>query len=309
MDLGIFVAPTEFKFDGAQEAGYFSGYGSVYGILDSHKDVIEKGAFDASIAAHKAKGTMPGLYAEHSVYQGGDPLPVGVYTEIKSDDHGLYVAGKISNLDTDHGKRIHGLMKDGALKGLSIAYSVPAGGARMGKKQGEPRRTLSAVDLFSVDLVSRPSNSAAQISEIKSQFAHLKAAAAGEEFAADVTLAIDHLAMAIMMQDKNMSGDYYYNSAKQMGLLMERLRLAYKALTGDSIPEDVTGWVKSATIGGIRTKLVDELGLSRKKADDLAKSLFETLPRDEAGKSATDANVKSLRDTLSAFSLPSFNKS
>lgn len=320
-ELGIFVAPSEFKFIGDAQPGVFEGYGSVFGILDSHKDVVAKGAFDATLAEHKRNGTMPGMYVEHSAYTGGDPLPVGAYTDMASDDHGLHVKGKISALDTDHGRRVRGLMADGALKGLSIAYAVPAGGARMGKKQGEPRRTLTAVDLRSVDIVREPSNSAAQINELKSAFrAHLKAAGGPgdpgdldeEGFSGpDVEDAIESLASAIVMQDKLMSSYYSGSCAKDCALLMDNLRDAYEALTGERVPDGLIGWTKSAfTIRGVQTILREELGLSHGRASVVAKRLLGSLPRDEGSNQATAAGTKSALEDIGAavsgFKLPTF---
>lgn len=323
--LELFVAPTEFKFAGESQPGVFEGYGSVYDILDSHKDVIVKGAFDASLAEHAQKGTMPGLFVEHSAYIGGDPLPVGVYSEVKSDDRGLRVKGKISGAsDTEHGRRIVNLMRDGALPGLSIAFSVPAGGARMGKKQGEPRRTLTAVNLHSIDIVRSPSNSAARIQELKSAFrGHLKAAGGPgdpndldeEPFdGPDVEDAIESIAAAIIMQDRLMTGYGYGggSSIKDCALLMDSLRCAYEALTGERVPDGLVGWTKTAfTIRGVQTMLREELGLSHTKASDIAKRLICRLPRDEGSTKATPAaDTKSALEQISAsvsgFSLPKF---
>ena len=38
-NLELFVAPTEFKFVGDAQPGVFEGHGSVFDILDSHKDL------------------------------------------------------------------------------------------------------------------------------------------------------------------------------------------------------------------------------------------------------------------------------
>ena len=159
--LGRFVTAVEFKFaplDSA-EPGTFEGYASVFNKQDWHGDIVMPGAFTASLAEHKANGTMPGLYAEHSFAMlGGDPLPIGIWTSLDEDENGLKGTGRISALDSDHGKRIYGLMRDGAMKALSIAYSVPDGGSTPGKKAGDPKRWLKAINLYSVDVVRDPSN-------------------------------------------------------------------------------------------------------------------------------------------------------
>jgi HK97 family phage prohead protease len=149
-------AAIEFKFVSDADPGVFEGYGGVFHNVDSYGNLILPGAFAASLAEYKA---MPGMYAEHSIYTpGGDLLPIGRWLDMGEDGKGLRVKGKISALDTDHGKRIRALMLDDALGGLSIAYSVPKGGAVHGdgKKADEPRRTLRAVNLTSWTLCAIP---------------------------------------------------------------------------------------------------------------------------------------------------------
>jgi HK97 family phage prohead protease len=165
-----FIAPLEVKF-AAEASGEFEGYGAVFGNVDSHGDMIVPGAFAASLAQHKARGGLPTMYAQHGPALGGDVLPVGVWTEMEEDARGLRVKGRISALDTDHGRRIRALVKDGALKGLSIGYRVPSNGAVYGKKPSEPRRTLKSLNLIEVSIVDVASNDLARVESIKSRLA------------------------------------------------------------------------------------------------------------------------------------------
>ncbi|GJH59414.1 hypothetical protein ECZC03_48540 [Escherichia coli] len=48
--------------------------------------------------------------------------PIGVYTEMKEDDVGLYVRGRLLVDDDPLAKRAHAHMKAGSLTGLSIGY-------------------------------------------------------------------------------------------------------------------------------------------------------------------------------------------
>ena len=76
-------AAIEFKFVSEGDPGVFEGYGGIFGNVDSYGDLILPGAFAASLAEHKAKGTMPGMYAEHSIYTpGGDLLPIGRWLDM-----------------------------------------------------------------------------------------------------------------------------------------------------------------------------------------------------------------------------------
>jgi len=164
--MDVLAAPLEIKFaDGA--AGEFSGIASPYGNVDSHGDVVAPGAFAASLAEHKSRGTMPALYVCHGPATGADPLPVGVWQDMEEAPDGLRVKGRISALDTDYGRRIRALVADGALRSLSIGYKVSPGGAVYGKRPGEPRRTLKSVSLFEVSLVPSGSNPRARVEAIK----------------------------------------------------------------------------------------------------------------------------------------------
>src|SRR4051794_7976184 len=119
-----FYAPLEVKFtDTGAPAGVFSGYGAVFGNVDSHGDVIKPGAFAESIAQSKASGRPVPMHLMHRIF-GGDGLPVGVWTNLAEDDHGLKVDGKISGMNTDGGRLLFERVKDGALGGLSIGYKV-----------------------------------------------------------------------------------------------------------------------------------------------------------------------------------------
>lgn len=301
-NLELFVTPTEFKFVSESEPGSFKGYGAVFNNLDSHKDVILPGAFSESLAQHEAKGTLPGLYVEHSAFTGGDPLPVGVWTKMAQDNHGLHVEGKLSALDTDHGRRIRGLMHDGALKGLSVAFQVPAGGALMGRKQGEPRRTLTNLKLHAVDIVRDPSNSSARIQELKSAFrTHLKAEPLDGEDAIepDCDRALEAIVSALMSVDM---------TAKNAAAFVTKLQDAHQALTGVRLPDGSTGYLKAGiTIRETEKILREECGLSRARASDIAARRFGSLPRDEGRKQAPAVSkqevITQLNATLADFSL------
>jgi phage head maturation protease len=85
---------------------------------------------------------------------------------MSEDDHGLHTSGQLINLDTESGKRLYGAMKEKTLEGLSIGYRAKA--YTRGTKESEPRRTLKAVDLIEVSLVTFPANEAALLSAVKS---------------------------------------------------------------------------------------------------------------------------------------------
>lgn len=164
---GAAYAALEVKFAQDGAPGEFEGYGAVFGNVDGHGDLIVHGAFRDSLAMHKASGSMPHMYVEHGPALGGDPLPVGVWTDMQEDGNGLRVKGKLSALDTDMGRRIHGLLKDGALKGLSIGYRAKRDAIVYGREAGQPKRTLKSLALTEVSLVADPANPLAGVDRVK----------------------------------------------------------------------------------------------------------------------------------------------
>ncbi|RWE49283.1 MAG: HK97 family phage prohead protease [Mesorhizobium sp.] len=146
--------------------GVFSGYGAVFGNVDSHKDVIQSGAFRASLADWRARGRLPRMLLMHG--SNGNPfvnddLPIGVWTTMREDTKGLYVEGRLLALNTDYGRRILSLMQGGALDGLSIGYVVK----RSSAGSGTAKRFLEAIDLREVSIVDEPSNDLARVATIK----------------------------------------------------------------------------------------------------------------------------------------------
>ncbi len=145
----------------------FSGYGAVFGNVDSWGDIVSKGAFVATIKQAKASGKWPAMLVSHN----GHSMPVGVYTEMKEDDRGLWVEGKLAN--TERGREIYELMKmqpRPAIDGLSIGYIAKDYTLHQRTKSEEPRRTLKAVDLLEVSFVTWPANDKARVVNVKSDF-------------------------------------------------------------------------------------------------------------------------------------------
>lgn len=145
----------------------FSGYGAVFGNVDSWGDVVTKGAFKATIAAAKSSGKWPAMLVSHN----GHSMPVGLYTEMKEDDRGLWVEGKLAN--TERGREIYELLKmqpRPAISGLSIGYIAKDYSLHQRTKAEEPRRTLKAVDLLEVSFVTWPANDKARVVSVKSDF-------------------------------------------------------------------------------------------------------------------------------------------
>ncbi|MGA1849217.1 HK97 family phage prohead protease [Sphingobium sp. HT1-2] len=138
----------------------FSGYGAVFSNIDSYDDIIAPGAFAASIAEHKAAGTMPVMLWNHDAMA----MPIGVWTDLFEDDHGLKMSGRF--LDTVAGRDAYTIARAGAVTGLSIGYIVTA--SELEKRDGKTVRVITEVKLIEVSLVTFPANDLARVNDVKS---------------------------------------------------------------------------------------------------------------------------------------------
>ena len=153
-----------------EEGMTFSGYGAVFGNVDSYNDVIDKGAFANTIKSFKESGKWPAMLSQHGGWLSSaqDMTPVGVWTEMREDDHGLYVEGKLA--DTPRGRELYELMKmtpRPAIDGMSIGYFVTDSVDE--KKEGEYIRHIKGIDLVELSLVTFPANKEARVSGVKSE--------------------------------------------------------------------------------------------------------------------------------------------
>jgi len=165
--------PLEAKFAGDPLKGEFEGYASVFGGLDTYGDQIAPGAFTRTLAERKARGAVTPMYFMHGAVLGGDPRPVGVWTSIAEDGTGLKVAGRLVGLDTEQGRYNLALMRDGAMRGLSIGYRAIK--ADYPKQPGKPRRVLRDVHLREISVVDDPADGSARVLSIKSAFGGMTA--------------------------------------------------------------------------------------------------------------------------------------
>lgn len=148
--------------------GEFAGYGAVFGNVDAYGDVIQAGAFSATLADWKGANKLPPMLLQHggAGVTDSDQMPIGKWMKMSEDSRGLYAEGKLINLDTERGKTVYGALKEGVLDGLSIGYRAKEFALR--SKPEDPRRTLKAVDLVELSVVTFPANGKARISAVKS---------------------------------------------------------------------------------------------------------------------------------------------
>jgi HK97 family phage prohead protease len=151
-----------FKADKVSDDGTFSGYGSVFGNVDSYREIVAPGAFADSLKAINDSGDpLPALW-QHDPSQ-----PIGGYSSLEEDDHGLKVEGFLMIGEVPMAKQAHALMQRRIVKGLSIGYYVLADSY----DEKERVRTLTKLDLVEVSIVTFPANSEAQIDAVKAKLA------------------------------------------------------------------------------------------------------------------------------------------
>lgn len=122
-----------------------SGYASVFGASDQGGDVVQKGAYGRSLKAMSLDGRRVKMLWQH------DPgRPIGVWEEVREDDKGLFVKGRIL-AEVQAGAEALALIKAGAIEGLSIGYRTIRA-----EKSTQGARFLHELDLWEVSLVTFP---------------------------------------------------------------------------------------------------------------------------------------------------------
>ena len=139
----------ELKFAGGKpvmtEGAVIEGYASRFGLPDQGGDIVAKGAFGASLARLAAKGDKVRMLWQH------DPTkPIGVWDEIREDETGLWVKGRLLS-EVALAREAATLIEAGAIDGLSIGYRTVRA-----EKDQKGRRVLTEVELWEVSLVTFP---------------------------------------------------------------------------------------------------------------------------------------------------------
>lgn len=132
------------------DAGVITGVAWPFGTADRVGDMIEKGAF------RQAKGPLPML----AFHRPDDP--VGVWTDIGEDARGLTVKGRLLIDDLPRAREVRALVQSGAVTGLSIGFMTVKAENRKGGG-----RTIRAVDLLEISLVSVPAHPGARVTGAK----------------------------------------------------------------------------------------------------------------------------------------------
>ncbi|WP_137389937.1 HK97 family phage prohead protease [Rhodoligotrophos defluvii] len=127
------------------------GYASLFGRPDSAGDVVMAGAFAASLARRPPA-------AVKMLFQHDPAQPIGIWTDIREDRHGLKASGMLA-AGVARAEDIARLIRLGALDGLSIGFRT----VRAARDRATGLRLLRAVDLWEISIVTFPLLSEARI--------------------------------------------------------------------------------------------------------------------------------------------------
>ncbi|MGB0960492.1 MAG: HK97 family phage prohead protease [Halocynthiibacter sp.] len=121
------------------------GYASYFGQCDQGGDVVAKGAYGGSLQHLKSNDRAVKMLWQHDPSQ-----PIGVWDEVREDEKGLYVKGRIL-ADVEKGREAIALIEAGAIDGLSIGYRT-----KKATKNQKGQRVLTELELWEVSLVTFP---------------------------------------------------------------------------------------------------------------------------------------------------------
>ncbi|MGH6978061.1 MAG: HK97 family phage prohead protease [Brevundimonas sp.] len=137
------------------DEGVFEGYASRFNTIDQGRDIVLPGAFAKSLQQYPAAKVK--MLLQHDRTQ-----PIGVWTEMKEDEQGLYATGRLL-LGTTAGRDVHEFMKAGALDGLSIGYRS----IKDRYDRTKSARLLEEVVLREVSVVTFPMHPDTTVSRVK----------------------------------------------------------------------------------------------------------------------------------------------
>lgn len=210
MEIKYLERPFEIKT--VEEDGIFEGFGSVFGNVDSYKEIVAPGAFAESLAGWKAAGRLPPVLWQH---RSGEPI--GPYIEMEEQPIGLRVKGQLLVNDVQRAKEARALMKAKAVNGLSIGFVT--------REDSYDRvsgiRTLKKVDLWEVSVVTFPANPAAQINSVKSSIDAIETVRDAESFLRDVGRLSNAQAAAFISRFKSLSGQ---RDSDELGDLVKAIK-------------------------------------------------------------------------------------
>jgi len=203
----------DFMFDikSVEDNGIVEGYAAVFGNKDLGNDIIDPGAFKKTINERK---NVPLLWYHQP------PEVLGLVFEMEEDNKGLKSRSQI-NLDTQLGREKFSLIRQGAIKGMSIGFE-----AIKETWDGTVRR-IKEIKLWEISLVTFPMNPLAQVTNIKAVVPYQDLPLADEDREWDASEARKRLAdWAEEDIDKYRKGFLWYDEENADNLTAYKLPIA-----------------------------------------------------------------------------------
>jgi HK97 family phage prohead protease len=153
------VVPFQVK-SSKQNGNYFefSGYASTFGNVDHGDDRVVAGAFAKTIQDLQQKAAAKGTDALLPIlWQHDTREPIGSFTMLKEDGHGLFVEGRLPVEDTLVSGRVIPQIRAESIQSMSIGYSTEDSDIVDGV------RNLKEIKLWETSLVTIPMNDQATL--------------------------------------------------------------------------------------------------------------------------------------------------
>lgn len=150
------LSDADVKFAAAD--GVFTGYGSVFGVVDAHNDLIMPGAYADVLAS----GNPVDVYVNHDWINGA--LPVGRWSGLSEDARGLSGQAELV-MQMRGGSDAYWAMKRGLVNGLSVAI-IPDN--KSTERRADGVRVIHRIKaLKEISIVTDPANDQARVTDIK----------------------------------------------------------------------------------------------------------------------------------------------
>lgn len=147
--------PLDLKM--VNENGEFEGYASTFGNVDQGNDIMVSGCFADSLVKRPAERVK-------MLYQHDTDDIIGKWLEMREDNKGLYVKGKLFT-NIQKGAEVYEIMKEGQLDGLSIGFRTIVD---EWDRELSVRRVVKC-DLKEVSIVTFPMNELATVNLVKGE--------------------------------------------------------------------------------------------------------------------------------------------
>ncbi|WP_020185072.1 phage major capsid protein [Methylopila sp. 73B] len=173
------------------DTGAITATAWIFDEPDQTGDIITKGAFAT------AAGPLPILWM-HDQRE-----PIGVWESVVETAQGLVVKGRLLVETVARAKEAHALIKSGAMNGVSIGFAI-----KNFARRTTGGRTISALNLAEVSIVTFPAHAGARVTSLKSadHAAHQKELTVEDQNAAPDISALETKIAGVADEVKSLGG-------------------------------------------------------------------------------------------------------